>query len=372
MKKIWKVFAYSCCAMGALVLSVTAPQVMAAENGVLNGEEAAPVLMPNTAQQWQRTMGVIAEITQEKEDYLVLVKVENGEQQQIRFVLSPETPIIDNETALPLQGKDLQVGERVCVSYGPAMTFSLPPQTVAYSVVANVKEEKAPALFLEVTAVEKGEKRIQVTSADGNYILFFTPETTITPFRTKNIVTVDDIVPGSRLFAWFDIMTLSLPAQATPYRAVLVSVPEQEPVIPGEEPAETADEIGGAVSQFHQVVINGQVIDIGEMPLQQKEDGIWLPIRKVGGALGFGVEWIEWKDAAQNSTFALSMSNGSTTITMTVGEDTYFVKEQEKATAFTGKAPVLVGDHTFIPLEMLVTLLPLEVTVRNGVLEIIG
>ena len=167
-----------------------------------------------------RTCGTITQILREDENTRVLLQV--GEREEILLWVSTSTPIIDSVTGLPLGVEHLKKGETVWVTSGSAMALSQPSSVEALAIVAHVDKDKAPALFLRAGSVIPYENGVQVNSACGEYRLLLSQETEIRPYRTKNMVSVEDVVPGSDFFAWFDVMTLSLPAQAVPSLVVLL------------------------------------------------------------------------------------------------------------------------------------------------------
>ena len=67
---------------------------------------------------------------------------ENDPYHKIILHLTETTPVVDAVSGLPLDRK-LRDGETVCAWVGPAMTLSLPPQTTAEVVVANIPEDGA-------------------------------------------------------------------------------------------------------------------------------------------------------------------------------------------------------------------------------------
>ena len=67
---------------------------------------------------------------------------ENGPCNEMILHLSKMTRVVDAVTGLSLN-RELRDGETVCARIAPAVTMSLPPQTTAEAVVANIPEDGA-------------------------------------------------------------------------------------------------------------------------------------------------------------------------------------------------------------------------------------
>ena len=55
--------------------------------------------------------------------------------------------------------------------------------------------------------------------------LTISAEAEVTPYKTRNIITLGDIKEGDRLVAWYDMITMSIPAQAYTEKVVVSAVP---------------------------------------------------------------------------------------------------------------------------------------------------
>lgn len=251
------------------------------------------------------------------------------DKQTIVLNVSAETIFIDNETGLPSSIKDLKEGSSVYVYYNAAITKSLPPQSGAVAVLTNI-QKKSPAKLIEVGKVIKGESgSIKVFSTDGNYLVTINPKTPILPYKTKQLVSINDIEVGTRLFAWFEIMTFSIPAQAGADLVVLLP--------------------SNVEKDYSKVLINNKELDLGSKKAYLKNGNIMIPLRLVAQELGFKVTWDE-------ETSSVLLDNGTIKTTITIGKDSYF-KASSKAIGLTapfelGAAPELVDASTFVPAEL--------------------
>lgn len=148
------------------------------------------------------------------------------EETELRLNLSENTVIIDSVTALPLSISDIKEGDVIFAEYSEAMTRSLPPQSSAYFIAANTDKGGAVNL-INVSEIQKKEDgSIAVTDLSKQIIVTIAKDALVSPYKTKNIVTLDDIKVGSSLLAWYDIVALSLPGQSRTDKVVLLPIKE--------------------------------------------------------------------------------------------------------------------------------------------------
>jgi len=145
--------------------------------------------------------------------------------------VSESTVIIDSETALPVSIDEITVGETILCEYSQAMTASLPPQTNAFLIVKNA--EKGGAVnTITADAVETDENgNILVTDNTNNIIVTVMADAVITPYMTRNIVMLSDISVGDKMLMWYDMVTMSIPAQASTNKVVMVENAVAEDVV---------------------------------------------------------------------------------------------------------------------------------------------
>lgn len=109
------------------------------------------------------------------------------------IVLHMETvPVVNARTGEPDVLRD---GEEACAWLGEVMTLSFPPQNQPLLVAVDLPEER-PA-FHEIASVEGA---VLVTTCGER--LEVLPSTECCPFRTRQIVTAADLLPGTRILVW--------------------------------------------------------------------------------------------------------------------------------------------------------------------------
>jgi hypothetical protein len=121
--------------------------------------------------------------------------------------------------------------------YGPAATLSIPPHSNAVLILCDIPQDYLPPRYGRVIAVTKTENQAKVTIDGGALIVTIDRGTPISPYLTKNIVTIDNIDVGSDLLLWCPIsVALSYPGQTTATKTIIlgkaapVETPPTEPV----------------------------------------------------------------------------------------------------------------------------------------------
>ena len=111
----------------------------------------------------------------------------------------------------------------------------------------------------------------EVTATDGT-VLHITDEVSLTPYLTRNIVRLEDLIPGARILVWSD-------SQGQPERVTVFPYKYR----------------GYLTVSEKTVSVNGSVVS---KDFKSTEDGdTLLPIRAVAEALGMNVAWEAGKGA---------------------------------------------------------------------------
>lgn len=231
---------------------------------------------------------------------------ENDPNREIVVHLAEDTPIVDAVSGLPLAAADIKDGDTVCAWVGPAMTMSLPPQASAAVVAANIPADGAAPQYYEITGLDQtatitiypAPPRTEVNlPVAGGEVLRIPVSAQISPWLTKNTVTLDDLTPGSRILVWRDAKggvsrVLLLPNE---YRGYLLAWT-------------------GAASVF----MNGEVLPVSK----KGANGHLLPIRAVAEAAGYQVDWAAGKGAVvtDNGTLVFSALPGAAVARTAGGE----------------------------------------------------
>ena len=237
--------------------------VVFADNAVINNDVA---IMP--IESVNAPMNSIMTVKEIGDNY-ILCEADT----EIRLNISDDTVLIDSETMSAISLSDIKVNDKIQVEYSQAMTKSLPPQTTAYVIAVNF-EKGGSVNYINVDDVKTEEDgTVIVTDNTNNMILRILKDACTLPYRTKNIVKLEDIQKGSKILAWFDIVTMSIPSQASTDKVVMLSSGDEE-----------------TVSDEFTVEVNGKTIETPDKPYYD-ENTLMVPLRKISEALGYTVGW---------------------------------------------------------------------------------
>lgn len=270
------------------------------------------------------------------DDQRLLVTVEGRD---VLLLISDETLIIDTKTGLPGSLKDVKAKDLVYVYYSAAMTKSLPPQSQAIALITGVEPGKTHAeLFTVREIVSRGSGEVRALNTEAGLIASFHKETALSPYKTKQIVSVEDIKVGTRLFIWYDIVAMSYPGQTGATRAVLIGQEEGLGVRAVYTP------MAGAASA--KLTIAGKELAFTDRVPEDAKGRLMVPLRACADQLGFKLTW-------DGDTKSVHMDNGVVNTTLQIGDDSYF-KASSQAIGLTqpfslGAAPALIEGNTYVP-----------------------
>lgn len=232
------------------------------------------------------SVGTVQEINEEGNYASVLVKTA---QDEIEFYVnqnaadSSKTWLVDGATGTPIALKDLK-GKEVVVAHSQAMTMSLPPKCNAKAIMVQGDVGSNYAVIEKV--VKNNDGTVTLTTDNGSRLVTVGKDAVVTPFKTRNIVTMDMLKAGDEVVLYYDVMALSYPAQAYTNRVVLLQ--------PGEETAVA----GGATVQ----------------------ETAMVSLRDAANELGLAIDW-----NAETQTAILS--KGAFSVTATVGSADYGINK---------------------------------------------
>ncbi len=332
MKKLLTL-ALSICLMSTFSISANAEQLLveSPDNAeVVSLEEPSPILSSSA---------IIKDIAMDGEVTLLTLTTNNEMIPEVVAKVYSDTAIIDTQTGLPVSVETLKQNDKILVFVSSAMTRSIPPQANAIAIITNIQEDKPSARYFEALEVTKNDDgSVTILSSDKMYLVTVLPnETEISPYKTKQIVGINDIKVGSKFFGWFDIMTLSIPAQATLTKLVLL-------------PEIIEDETDNKTISFKDiptsVTINDSKVDLGELKLFMQYDELMVPLRLISEQLGFAITW-------NQATKTATLVDGTIKSEVQIGYDNYgkTVSGDEIIPLHFGVTPMLVNGTTFVPLK---------------------
>lgn len=113
-------------------------------------------------------------------------------------------PIIDAVSGNPVGLDEIKEGSFVYAWMGDTMTMSLPAQTGLQAMVVNIPADAAAPVYTVVKSIDwsKDDSTLTITGSDGSKWTAVNDKTQAVPYRTKQIVKLSDIKPGSRIMVW--------------------------------------------------------------------------------------------------------------------------------------------------------------------------
>lgn len=261
MKHFTRFLSLALCA--AVLLSLPA---LAAENDLL--------ISPAPAVDSLAPVRVWGKVTKLESGSLLLTNTSEAELHNEVIVHLPEgTPCVDAVTGLPMDMTKVKDGDTLYAWVGNAMTMSLPPQTSALVVVGNIPADYKVPEFYKIAGVwtapaSGGERTFPVAGGETLTVL---EKAQFTPWLTRQMVTVDDLVPGSQILVWKD-------KDGKAEKVLLFAYPYQGWY--------TVDAAG-------EVRVNGEKLEVKA----KLSDPALLPLRAVAEAVGYDVAWVAGQGA---------------------------------------------------------------------------
>lgn len=238
----------------------------------------------------------------------------------------------------------IENGTTLKVIASNAMTMSLPPQSYAH-VVMTADDNGGFPIYVEVERIVTDDSgNLVFSSKDGNYdVVYGEGITAVEPFATRNVVTAADIKEGSRILVFAEVMTMSIPALVPANRIIIL--PEVTEIMDTQIP--------------EKVTVNGEALDV---EILDKDGMILLPIRAIAEKLGLEVAWDDGLKAVSVGTVPMG-------VTFNIGLNSYTKARMMPQTL--SAAPIAENERTYVPVDFFTEILEAEVTVENGVLNIV-
>lgn len=259
--------------------------------------DTAIVSQEEQAMQFVKAFGTVQEVNEQ--DMYILVQTE---QDEIQFNIDENTWLMDGQNGIPMELAELE-GKEVVVSHSMAMTMSLPAQSYAYAVIT--KGDVMPN-FAVIEAVAETEDGVRLTTENGGMWVTVGENAQVSPFRTRNIVSVQDLQPGAQVVLYYDVVAMSYPGQAATDRVVLL------------QPADAAP-----------------AKDTVQTPAANK----MVNLREAVSSMGLDILW----DAASQT---VTLQKGAFTATVIIGDENYGIN---KMLVRDEQVPEIHDGRTYVP-----------------------
>lgn len=330
MRYFTKVLSLALCA--AALLSLPA---MAAGDGLL--------ISPAPAIQSLAPVRVWGRVTKMEDGGLLVQNDDENDPYQEIILHGESIRIVDAVSGLPLD-RELKDGETIYAWVGNAMTMSLPPHATARIIVANIPADYRAPEFYEITGLDQtvtiaiypAPERTEVNlPVAGGETLKIPVSAQFIPWLTRQIVTVDDLVPGSQILVWKDKDNKITKVLLLPYgyRGYIdrVAAPDTSVLL----------------------CVNGTFN--GETPqhlCKRTEEAILAPLRSVAEAAGYEVSWVKGQGAVVKEGDKVLFS-------VLPGAETVKRSEDEGGDWELSTPCVIEKGVTYLPVDELVMLLNL-------------
>lgn len=220
---------------------------------------------------------VISGTVAHQKDGGLLMSTSTGEPTGDYILWTEGVMILDAVSGEPVDAKSIKDGSTVYAWLGAqtAMTMSLPPQVTPELLLVNIPADfKVPQYDIIVRAnyIMKGipgYSGMAITLSDGTACQVW-QDATVKPYLTRNRVTYQDLLPGTRVLVWVDDQGLVSKAMVFPY------------------------EYKGGLSLENSgfLCVNGYLtVYPPALRRPYNDERLYAPIRAVAEAAGYDVSW---------------------------------------------------------------------------------
>ena len=220
---------------------------------------------------------VISGTVAHQKDGGLLMSTSTGEPTEDYILWTEGVMILDAVSGEPVDAKSIKDGSTVYAWLGAqtAMTMSLPPQVTPELLLVNVPADyKVPQYDVIVradglTSVEGKRSGMSVTLSDGTVYQVW-EDAQVKPYLTRNRVTYQDLLPGTRVLVWTDDKGQASKVIVFPY------------------------EYKGSVSLdgYGRLYVSGvAVVEPSALRRPYGDERLYVPIRAVAEAAGYSVSW---------------------------------------------------------------------------------
>ena len=302
---------------GALLCAAALP-AMAAEPAAGSQNETALVqeeTMPDSVLYY----GQVLAIDREEDGTVTRLHLTSEAQGDYVMNISSSTVWIDSGSYAASDPADLEVGESVYVHHSPVSTRSLPPQSAAYAVVRNFPQDAGAAQYHEVEAIAQNEDgSVTITTDNGGLMLTVEADAAVTTYAGETAA-LADVKAGDHVMAWYPLVMLSYPGQASAGHLMLLpaAVEERDGEAAEADPAQALEPIQQVPQEGTEltILLEGDMV----LPVTGKvENGVaTIPVAAVAQALGYEVTYTP----GENGEGALvTVESEDFQVNLTIGE----------------------------------------------------
>ncbi len=277
---------------------------------------------------------VCANVKQISENSILLDRIDG--KGEVNVKIDENTLYMDSGNAVEGDIKDIKLSDTVYVFYN---------EDKANAIVYNIPQDTGCAMLHTIEKLEfydGGQTKI-LTDNGGMYISI-DKNAKITNYSDGKQIRETDLFVGQKIFAWYNGVQESYPAQTSTSRLVLV------------DEGQTAD-----------ILLDGKAIATKAV----LKNGVWtVPMRETAETLGLEVSW-------NNDERIAAMENDKRKMAIRIGEDLYVSYASEQSGLIGMTAPIKLGckayiidDKTWIPAKAFEIFVGFDVTQNNNTIQI--
>lgn len=253
--------------------------------------------------------GTVKEIDETKEG-ITKIFLEDKNGSPAYFILSESTYYVDDVK--------IEVGTDLIGYYESdrPMILIYPPQYSIDIVSQVIKDENIKADKFDTDLLSK-DKLLELNIAEDTEILWEN-DTQINWIKKPTLSEIETVLGNRKLIVFYDVTTKSIPAQTTPNKIIVLSQQEDDSII--------------------NISVNNEKINSPLAFINQ--DGVaMVPIRSIAESLGYKVTW-------DNDERSVKIGDE---VSLKIEQNNYL--NYEKIQIVLETAPVIVNDHTYVPLS---------------------
>ncbi len=252
--------------------------------------------------------GTVKEIDETKEG-ITKIFLEDKNGSPAYFILSESTYYVDDVK--------IEVGTDLIGYYESdrPMILIYPPQ-YSIDIVSPVKDENIKADKFDADLLSK-DKLLKLNIAEDTEILWEN-DTQINWIKNPTLSEIETVLGNRKLIVFYDVTTKSIPAQTTPNKIIVLSQQEDDSII--------------------NILVNNEKI-ISPVAFINQDGVAMVPIRAISESLGYKVTW-------NNDERSVEIDNE---VSLKIEQNNYLNYEKTQIELET--APVIVNDHTYVPLS---------------------
>lgn len=196
--------------------------------------------------------------------------------QKIVVNVGEDTLILDAVSGAEKTFADIKQDETLYAWVGPEIAESLPPIAYARVILCGIPADFGVPTYAEVLSVGRTDEGVSAY-INNEVVLHLGEETEyVAAPGDASPLTADDLQPGMRVLAWYNMVALSMPGQASPSKMMILDSRYD----------------GWVTAHGNAVSINGDQLDLtGANAPMVADNRLLVPMRKVAEALGFDVSW---------------------------------------------------------------------------------